>query len=78
MFWNVKKITETEQSIVIGFSKNSSLDGRISFDKRNEHFNIDSVAKDCDGFESERLIQFLYTLIFQNILSFETYSICIG
>lgn len=78
MIWNVKKIKETESAISIGFSKNDSLDGLIDFDKKTEQFDLVSIAKDCDEFESKRLFQFLYTLILQNILSFHPYSIRLG
>ena len=78
MSWKVKKLEETEFFIVIGYSKNSSFDGKIKFDKLNESFELVSVADGCDEFESKRLFQFLYTLIAQNTLSFQTYSIKIG
>lgn len=78
MFWNVKKIQETERSIVIGFSKGNSFDGKIIYDKTTEQFEIVSLADTCDQFESERLFQFLYTLILQNTLSFKPYSIALG
>lgn len=78
MNWNVKKIEETEALIIIGFSKNSSFDGRIKYDKVKECFELISVAKDCNEFESKRLFQFLYTLIAQNRLSYNPYSIVTG
>ena len=78
MVWNVKKMEETENSIVIAYSRSSSFDGRIKFDKQKENFELLSIANDCDEFESKRLFQFLYTLIIQNTLSFQSYSIRIG
>ena len=78
MIWNVKKVEETEEFIIIAYSKNSSFDGMIKFDKQKEEFEVISIANDCDEFESERLFQFLYTLITQNTLSFQSYSIRIG
>lgn len=75
MIWNVKKVEESEKRIMVGFSKNSLFDGLIEFDKKDEQFEIVSLAKDCDEFEAGRLFQFLYTLIYQNTLSFEPYSI---
>lgn len=78
MIWNVKKIKETESVISIGFSKNESFDGLIEYDKNTEQFELVSIANDCDEFESKRLFQFLYTLIQQNILSFQPYSIRLG
>ena len=78
VIWNIKKIEETEESIVIAYSKDSSFDGKIEFDKQKEKFKILSIATDCDEFESQRLFQFLYTIIDQNTLSFQPYSIVIG
>lgn len=78
VIWNVKKVEETEESIIIAYSKNTYLDGRIKFDKQNENFQLFAVANDCDEFESKRLFQFLYALIIQNTLSFQVYSIRIG
>ena len=78
MIWNVKIIEETKQGIVIGYSKGSSFDGIIEYDKRSEKFKVVLKASDCDEFESERLFQFLYTMISQNKLSFKAYSIRIG
>ena len=78
MIWNVKKIKETETTILIGFSKNDSFDGLIKYNKNAEQFELVSIANDCDEFESKRLFQFLYTLIQQNMLSVKPYSIRIG
>lgn len=78
MIWNVKKVEETESSVVIAYSKDSSFDGKIKYDKQKEVFEIVSIADGCDEFESQRLFQFLYTLIIQNTLSFQSYSIRIG
>ena len=69
---------ETEQAILIAYSKGSSFDGIIEYDKKMEKFKVISKASDCDEFDSERLFQFLYTMIFQNTLSFKAYSIRIG
>lgn len=78
MIWNVKKINETESIILIGYSGNDSFDGVIEYNKKSEHFELVTIAKDCDEFESKRLSQFLYTLILQNTLSFSPYSIRLG
>lgn len=78
MIWNVKKNKETEQLILIAYSKDSSFDGIIEFYKPSEEFKIITKANDCDEFDSKRLFQFLYALIKQNTLSFEPYSIRIG
>lgn len=78
MIWNVKKIEENENHIIIAFSKNEIYDGRINYNKSEETFNLVSIAKDCDEFDCERLFQFLYGLIDQDKLSFKPYSIRTG
>ena len=78
MLWNVKKLQEDDWSILIGFSKDHSFDGKIKFNKTTEQFEIISTSNDCDEFESRRLFQFLYTLILQDTLSSRPYSIVLG
>lgn len=78
MVWNVKKVEENEKSIFVGYSKDSSCDGRIEYAKDKEEFKILHLAKDCDEFESKRLFQFLYALIGQGTLSFQEYSVRTG
>jgi len=43
VIWNVKIIKETKQVIIIGYSKGSSFDGIIEYDKRSEKFKAYSI-----------------------------------
>lgn len=78
MIWNVKKINETDSTILIGFSKDSTLDGRIRYDKKADSFELEKLAHDCDEAYSRWLFQFLYGLLMDDRLSNKPYSVRIG
>ena len=59
----VKRIEESKDHIIIGFSKSKIYDGRIRYDRKREYFTAISIPKDCDEFDCKRLFQFLYGLI---------------
>ncbi len=78
MIWNVKKINETGSSILIGFSRDTAFDGRISYDKKADSFELTKPAHDCDEAYSRRLFQFLYGLLSEKRLSDKPYSVRTG
>lgn len=78
MNWRVVKIKESDFLILIGFSKDESLNGRIEFDKRTNKYKVVSLSKDCDDFDVNWLMGHLQILIKQDKLSLKPYRISIG
>lgn len=79
MKWTVMKNKETNEQIEIAYSFNSDVcDGVIKYDKKKEEFSILRTSETCDSYESERLYQFLFIAIDDNLLTSEKYNIVLG
>lgn len=78
LVWEVKKISEDEKNIGIAYGMNSNLDGIISYDKNKKTFEVSKKSKSLDIQDSQRVFQYLYSMIADNTLSHQLYRICIG
>lgn len=86
MIWTVKKISEDDTFINIGYSyeENQNCDGLILYNKNNKTFELKKISpiegyseKKCRWF-GERTFQFLHGLIRLNRLTYKPYRIVTG
>lgn len=86
MIWTLKKISENDKSIVIGYSygNNHSCDGIIVYDKLT-HENtlkklsyIEGKSEHFAHFVGEKAFQFIHGLLRQNKLTERPYIVVTG
>lgn len=77
LIWEVKKLSETEANISIAYGVNNNLDGIISYDKDKKKFEVSKKSKALDMPDSQRIFQYLHSMIADDTLSQQLYRICI-
>lgn len=80
MLWNIKKNSENDKKIIIGYSsgKDISCDGIITYDKFSGIAVIEKISASSDRSDSEWLLSHIYQAIKRNAVNEKIRSIALG
>lgn len=86
MIWTLKKISEDDKVINIGYSyeKNHSCDGLIVYDKKANTMKLVKVSpvpgedEEFAKFAGKRAFQFAFSLMYKNMLTEKPYTVVTG
>ncbi|MDR0852911.1 MAG: hypothetical protein LBN34_00890 [Clostridiales Family XIII bacterium] len=80
MLWMIKKISENDDEIIVGYNPGSDkrFDGRIVYNRKEQETHLESLAEGSNEFDGKKCAGHTRTKILKGLLKDEPVMIALG